>query len=252
MADLHEIMEYMNHYLNIDQFDDFAPNGLQVEGAKDIYKILFAVSASHELFQMAKNENADAIVVHHGMFWDNEPKVVTGILKERLKLLLDNNISLFGYHLPLDAHNVVGNNIQIGKLFDFDLVKPFRKYQNNHLGIIGLFNQEKSVENITQIISNEINRNFQIYQFGNPSIKSIGIISGAAPDAVREIAMENIDLYLTGESTEWVYHFAKESKIHYVAAGHYATERFGVKALAKIVESQFQVETQFVDIDNPI
>jgi dinuclear metal center YbgI/SA1388 family protein len=246
-----DLNNYLKEYLATDDFKDYCPNGLQVEGKPEINKIVTGVSASVELFERAIEQNADAIIVHHGMIWEFERPVYRGGYKKRVKTLLDADVSLFGYHLPLDAHAEVGNNVQIAQLFSLNSLEPFAEYKGKEIGFKGVC-QPKHAMDIFDQIKSEINESALIFPFGPEKITSIGIVSGGAQKDVKAAVTEELDLYITGEVSEHILHYVKEEEIHFVAAGHHATERFGIKALGNHIADKFGLEVDYVDIPNPV
>ena len=252
MADLYDITSYADSYLNVNAIKDYGPQGLQVEGAYEVSSVVTGVSACMELFFAAKEKGAQMVMVHHGMFWDNEPRVVKGSLKKRLAFLLENNMSLVGYHLALDCHEETGNNIQLVKALGLTNPEPFGRYGEKSIGYMARTEEPQPVEDFIETVRQKINPDARHYNFGAKEIKKVAIISGGAAEVVREAVEKKADLYLTGEETEWIYHFAKEESIHYVAAGHHATERFGIKALGEIIGGKFNIDVEFIDIKNPI
>ena len=249
---LKNLMFYIDSLLEINDFKDHSPNGLQVEGNASIEKIVTGVSASLELFNHAKEDNADLAIVHHGMFWDFDARVIQGSIKERLSLLLKNNISLAGYHLPLDAHPVYGNNARIIKNLNLINREPFGIYGGKNIGFIGHTRAKEDINAFIKKIKRTIDHDIFTLKFGPNTINKIAICSGGAPELVREAIKKKADVFLTGEATEWVYHLCKEEKIHYIAAGHHATERFGIQALSNHLQKKFKIKVKFVDLPNPI
>lgn len=253
MADLNEIVDFLDEYLGAKTISDYAPQGLQVEGSAHVDKAVTGVSACMELFHAARDWGANAIIVHHGMFWDSEPRALRGSLRERVKFLLENDISLIGYHLPLDRHPEVGNNIQIVRKLDLASEEPFGAYKGVTLGYMARTRDEATPSGkFFDKIRNAINPSARVYPFGPGEIRTVAICSGGGQDTLREAIAKKADVFVTGEDTEWVYHLCKEERINYVAAGHHATERFGVMALAELVTARFGVETRFIDIPNPV
>jgi dinuclear metal center YbgI/SA1388 family protein len=246
-----ELADYLNRYLSTDDFSDCGPNGLQVEGRDEVKYIVTSVSASVELFEKAIEMNADAIIVHHGIIWDFERPVYRGGYKQRVKLLLENDINLFAYHLPLDAHPEVGNNFQIARTLDLKSVEPFGDYKGKFVGCKGQVNSIPSDIFISGI-KEKINPDALVFPYGSDRVRTIGIISGGAQKEVKQAVLNELDLYITGEATEFILHYVKEERIHYVAAGHYATEKFGIIALGKHLTEQFDLQVEFIDIPNPV
>ncbi len=245
------LTEHLNRLLRIDEFNDLCPNGLQVEGREQINKIVTGVSACVELFDRALKYEADAVLVHHGVIWNFERPVYRGSYKKRIKTLLCNDLNLFAYHLPLDAHEFLGNNVQIAKQLELIDLEPFGDYKGMTIGFSGrtepvaasaFFNRVKIL----------INEKALIFPFGPSKIERIGIISGAAQKDVQQAVLKGFDVYITGEVSEHIMHYAKEEGIHFIAAGHYATERFGIIALGSYIKENFGIEVQFVDLPNPV
>ena len=246
-----ELTQYLNTYLRIDDFKDTASNGLQVEGREKIRKIVTGVSANVELFEKAIKLKADAIIVHHGIIWDFEHPVYQGSYKKRIKLLLENDINLYGYHLPLDAHKEVGNNVRLAQILGLENIEPFGEYNEQLIGFKGEY-KLKQAETVFDLVKKEINANAIIFPYGPDKINTVGVVSGGAQKEVKQAVLQGMDLYLTGEVSEHILHYVKEEGIHFIAAGHYATERFGIIALGEHIKQKFELDVEFVDIPNPI
>ena len=247
-----ELKNYLNDYLAINQFSDYAPNGLQVAGKDEIKTIVTGVTACQALLDEAVKLNADAILVHHGYFWKGEDPCVVGIKHNRLKTLLTHDINLFGYHLPLDAHPIVGNNKQLGDLLDFTLEttlsgageQPGLIWLGETQAITGLELAEKIESRLARA---------PLYVAGSHKpIKKVAWCTGGAQDFITAAAIAGADAYITGEASERTFHLANELGTHFYAAGHHATERYGVIALGEHLAQQFDLEVINVDIDNPI
>ena len=246
-----ELLDYLDDFLNTKSFSDYGPNGLQVEGCENIQRVVTAVSASVELFQQAIELEADAIIVHHGIIWDAERPVYQGSYKQRVKMLLEKNINLFAYHLPLDAHPEIGNAAQMAKLLGVTDCVSFGGYRGSWIGIKGRI-RPRLAEEFFSLIREKINPAIIIFPFGPLKIERIGIISGSAPKEIRQAVADRLDMFLTGEASEFVMHYAKEEEIHFVAAGHYATERYGIRALGEHIREKFSIKVDFIDIPNPV
>lgn len=242
-----ELHKYLNDYLNIQDFKDYAPNGLQVEGKGEIRKIVTGVTACQALIDEAIRLEADAILVHHGYFWKSEPDVITGFKQKRIKSLLLNDINLFGYHLPLDGHNELGNNAQLGKLWQLDDITP-----QPGLVRLGQLESEISIDTFIDTVSTSLNRKPLHLPGGPEKVKTIAWCSGGAQGYIDQAIAWNADVFVSGEVSEQTTHLAKECDIHYLAAGHHATEKVGVKALGEHLQQTFDVECIFVDIVNPV
>lgn len=249
---LFDLMSYLDSLLEVNNFKDHCPNGLQVEGDSTVKKIVTGVSASIELFNHAVKEKANLILVHHGMLWDSDSRVVQGSFKKRLLLLLKNNISLMGYHLPLDAHPVYGNNAQLIKKLHLIKREPFGLYDGRTIGFTGYTKTKEDIDNFEKKIKLVIDPDILILKFGSKLINKVAVCSGGAPGLVKEAIKKKADVFLTGEATEWVYHTCKEDRIHFIAAGHHATERFGIRALGDHLHKKFKIKVKFIDLPNPI
>jgi dinuclear metal center YbgI/SA1388 family protein len=253
MASLRGIVDFLDEYLGVGTVSDYCPQGLQVEGVEQVDRAATGVSACMELFRSARDWGANAVIVHHGMFWDSESRVIRGSLKERVKFLLDNGISLIGYHLPLDRHPEVGNNIQIVRKLGLVAEEAFGAYKGVTLGYMAKTPGEgESASAFFEKVRGALNPSARVYPFGPAQARVIAVCSGGGQDTLREAIAKKADVFVTGEDTEWIYHLCKEELISYVAAGHHATERFGVMALADMVTARLGVETKFFDIPNPI
>ncbi|MCF7885110.1 MAG: Nif3-like dinuclear metal center hexameric protein [Candidatus Marinimicrobia bacterium] len=240
---------YLNDLLEVEEYDDLGPNGLQVEGQSEVNKIVTGVSGCVELFQKAIEEEADTIIVHHGIVWEFERPVYKGGYKERVKLLLENNMNLFGFHLPIDAHSKLGNNAVLANILGLKEREPFGSFKGNKIGIKGLL--DNTAEEVFEKIKDEINSDAIIFPFGPDIIKKAGIVSGGAEKNIKDAVNQNLDLFVTGEVSEHIMHYAREEGIHFVAAGHHATERFGVQAIGEHLKNKFDVEVKFINIPNP-
>lgn len=237
----------INQKLDVSNFHDYAPNGLQVEGRRNVQRVVTGVTASQDLLDAAIAVEADAILVHHGYFWKNEPAVVRGMKRNRLKALLVNDINLYGYHLPLDAHPVLGNNAQLAELFGIAVqgeVMPLVPY--------GELEKPLSGEELRQRIEVILDRKVLHSAQGGPEeIRRIAWCSGGGQGFIQQAAEFGVDAFISGEVSEQTIHIAREMGLHFYAAGHHATERYGVKALGEWLESEHGVDVMFIDIDNP-
>jgi len=242
-----ELESYLYTFLNVDAYKDYAPNGLQVEGKNEIQKIVTGVTACQALIDAAIELKADAILVHHGYFWKSEPEVITGFKQKRIKSLLTHDISLFGYHLPLDGHEELGNNAQLGKLWKLQDITP-----EPGLVKLGELQHALSINEFVEQVSGSLNRHALHLPGGPEMVKTVAWCSGGAQGYINQAIDWNADVYISGEVSEQTTHLAKECGIHYLAAGHHATERVGVKALGEHLEERFGLECIFVDIANPV
>lgn len=236
--------------LQIDQFKDYCPNGLQVEGKQEVRKIVTGVTASLDFLQAAHAAKADAILVHHGYFWKGEPEVVTGIKMRRLKFLLQHEMSLFAFHLPLDAHPDFGNNVMLGKVLGLD-VSGWLDDNNNMIACAAL-KQPQSLQSFGENIGAKLNRKPQLIGNLEKQVRTVAWCTGAAQGYIDQAIANNIDVYISGEISEQTVHSVRESDTAYIAAGHHATERYGIKALGEHLAQKYSIEHEFIDINNPV
>ncbi len=246
-----DFTDFLTTYLKTDDYNDDCPNGIQVEGTAEVRKILTAVSASVELFKIAAAQKADTVIVHHGIIWNFERPVYKGGYRERIRLLLENNINLYGFHLPLDAHEEIGNNAQLCRRLEVKNMRPFGDIKGQYIGMKGEIDKIDK-ESFFKRISKLVDRDPLIFDYGPDQVEKVGVISGGAQKYLNQAVSAGLDVYLTGEVSEHIMHYAKEEKIHFVSAGHYATEKFGIIALGQLLEKQFNVEITFIDINNPV
>jgi dinuclear metal center YbgI/SA1388 family protein len=249
--DRDKLSNYLIVLLKPGELSDSCPNGLQVEGRDKINKIITGVSASVELFKRAIKENAHAIIVHHGIIWDFERPLYAGAYKERIGLLLKNNLNLYAFHLPLDVHPRLGNNIKLAELLGIKNCQPFGEHKGQYIGLHGMINPVNK-EKFFVKIENILRRKPLIFPYGPEKIKSIAIITGGAQKYIKEAVTKNIDAYITGEVSEHIMHYTKEEKIHFISGGHYATEKFGIIALSEHLAKKFKIKVKFIDIPNPV
>ena len=252
MVALEHLVAYLDNFLQAEQFKDYCPNGLQVSGKTGINKLVTGVSANQALIEAAVAVHADAILVHHGFFWKNEPTTLTGLRYHRIKPLIKNDISLLAYHLPLDCHPVYGNNVQLAKLLGINAVSSFAVEPGLYLGYQGRFSRPCSGDQLSAVITDNWVRS-PLYVPGKSAvIDTIAWCTGAAQDYILSAYELGVDAFLTGEASERTFHLAQETGLHFFAAGHHATERYGVLALGEHLRAQFGLEHEFIDIHNPI
>jgi dinuclear metal center YbgI/SA1388 family protein len=240
------LSDYCQQYLKVASFADYCPNGLQVEGKPDIQNIISGVSATQDLIERAIDEKTDALFVHHGFFWKGEDQRIIGIKKNRIKALLDNNINLFAYHLPLDAHTTVGNNIQLAERFGIKNPEPIGDT------LVWQGEVDTTLSQLANTIGQALNRTPLTFGAPDKLIKKITWCSGGAQDYVKYALEIGTDCFITGEISEQNPAIAKENNIAFIAAGHHATERYGVQALCQHLSDKFGLKYQFIDIDNPV
>lgn len=250
-VDRDALAKYLAQKLNVEQYRDYCPNGLQVEGRAEIGSIVSGVTASLALIEAALDLKADAILVHHGYFWRGEDPRVIGIRQKRLTQLLSHQINLYAYHLPLDMHAELGNNAQLAKLLAFT---NHGRFAENDIGWLGRASgaDVATVADLAARIEQALGRAPLV--IGDPAqpIDVIGWCTGAAQNMLGDAIDAGATAYISGEISEPTVHLARESGVAYLAAGHHATERYGVQALGAHLAEQFGVEHRFVDIDNPV
>ena len=247
-----ECLSYLETLLEPNRFQDYCPNGLQVAGQENIHKLVTGVTASQALLDAALDLGADTILVHHGYFWRGEDQRIIGLKQRRLKQLLINDVNLIAYHLPLDAHHSLGNNAQLARLFDLEVDGRISGAGDPAIGLCGCFTQEKTVPEFADNIRQVLGREPLVIQGHDRPMTTIGWCSGAAQGYIEQAAELGLDAFMSGEISEQTVHLARELGINYFAAGHHATERYGVKALGEHLAEQFDIQHQFVDIDNPV
>lgn len=244
-----ELIDYTAQLLQTARFKDYCPNGLQVEGATEIQHIVSGVTASMALLERAVEVGADTVMVHHGYFWKNEPLPITGIKYQRIRYLLKHDLNLIAYHLPLDAHAEFGNNVQLAKHMGWKQ-DGFCGEQN----IIAFGEQptECTLRNLTTHIANVLHREPLVIGADDRSIKKIAWCTGAAQHFLVDAIEIGVDVFVSGEISEQTFHLANESGVAYIAAGHHATERYGIHALGEHLAQTFRLKHSHIDIDNPV
>lgn len=243
------LLEYLDGLLMPGKFRDYCPNGLQVEGCAEIRRIVTGVTASQALLDAAVDRRADAILVHHGYFWKGEDGRVTGIRRQRLATLLAANINLLAYHLPLDAHPELGNNAQLAARFGW---LPDGRFGDQDIAWIGSLAEPGNLQGLVERLTAGLGRPPLVVGDGQRPVRRIAWCSGGAQGYFEQAIALGVDAYLSGEISEQTVHLARESGVAYLAAGHHATERYGVEALGRHLAERFGLDCQFVDIDNPV
>ncbi len=252
MVAVKELVDYCDELLRVNDFKDYCPNGLQVEGTPWVRKIVAGVTASQSLIDMAIEKGADVLLVHHGFFWKNEAPEITGIKYRRVAGLIKNGINLIAYHLPLDAHPQLGNNAQLGRLLEISVAGRFGCRAGDELAMYGRLVSPRSAEDLAVLIEKKLHK-APLHIAGKGSdIKMVGWCTGAAQSYIEAAADLGLDAYISGEISESTTHMARELGIHYFAAGHHATERYGVQALGDHLCEVFGLSCEFIDVDNPV
>lgn len=244
-----ELENHLNQLLDLPRFQDYCPNGLQVEGRHNIHTIISGVTASLDLLQAAITARADAILVHHGYFWRGEDLCITGMKNRRIALLITNQINLFAYHLPLDAHPQFGNNALLGKKLGW--IETGR-FGDQNIAVHGELVQATTLGALGEKISRILLRKPMMIGDPHKTIRRIAWCTGAAQNYFEAAIRQGADAFITGEISEQSVHAARESGVAFIAAGHHATERYGVQALGDHIAQNFDIQHQYIDIENPV
>src|ERR1044072_5659410 len=247
MASRDEILAFAAEYLELDAYPDYGPMGLQVLGSDEVTKIACGVSASRDLFVAAAERGAQLVLVHHGLFWDKDSRVVDRILRGRLKALFDYDLTLAGYHLALDAHPEIGNNSLLAAELGVETDRRFTLW-----GYGGELAAPTRLSDFSALVQEKLDRMPLVFSYGPEEIERVAILTGGAARYVEQAASEGYHCFVTGEADEPTKHAAKEAGIHFVAGGHYATETLGVRALAARLADEFGLQWEFVDLPNPV
>ena len=250
MAQCEDIIRFLNTYLNSPQLADASYNGLQVEGAPQVKKIVFGVSASLELFRRAQQAGADLIVVHHGLLWGQE-QPLTGMFRERVAFLLKHRINLAAYHLPLDKHSVSGHNACLMRAVGAKQLRPFGLYHGVPIGFAGKI-PARPLAALVKKWETFCQTEAQVFAFGPQQVKTLAVVSGGAHSLLPQAVQAGLDLFVTGVADEPVQEWCREGRINCVALGHYNSEKPGVLALMQVVAKRFRVAVEFIDVPNPI
>ena len=247
-----QLEKILNEKLSPQLIKDYAPNGLQVEGKQEVTRIVTGVTASQALVDKAVELNADALLVHHGYFWKGEPEPIRGMKGNRIRTLIKNDINLLGYHLPLDIHPELGNNAELARLLDIDVEGGMEGHPQS-VAMRGRLKQPMSGAEFASKINQVLNRqplHIAPDQAGK-IIETIGWCTGGGQDYIEFAVQLGLDAFISGEISERTTYTAREMGIHYFAAGHHATERYGVKALGEWLAAEHGLDVEFIDIDNP-
>ena len=248
MVQITELLDYTAQFLNVRLFRDYCPNGLQVAGKEEVENVIVGVSASKALIEEAIKRQADTILVHHGYFWKNEEPVLVGMKRERIRLLLAHNINLVAYHLPLDAHLEVGNNATLAQRLGFE---PLYQCADQNLLHVGTC-EPQTLGDLAQTIEHQLMRKPLVIGQPTRQIRRVAWCTGGAQGYFTEAINQQVDVFITGEISEQMVDMAHENGVAFIAAGHYATERYGVQALARHWADRFQVSCEFIELTNPV
>lgn len=246
---LSQLTDFCSELLSVDDYRDYCPNGLQVESSNEVNKIVCGVTASQALIDAAIEKGADTLLVHHGYFWKGESQAITGYKAKRIGTLMRNGISLLAYHLPLDAHPTLGNNVQLAKRLNWPVEGRFG---DQDLILYGHLANKPSVDALQADLQSALGSSILAIEAGSHGIEKLAWCTGAAQGFIEAAAAQGADAFVSGEISEPTVHLARELGIHYFAAGHHATERYGVQALAAQITAEFDVPHEFIDVPNPV
>lgn len=252
MAKIKDIVRFCDEYLEIKKIPDKSFNGLQVEGKPEVKKIALGVSASMELFEKAKKWGGEAILVHHGLLWQDRWAYLRGVQGERVKFLMENGISLVAYHIPLDLHPAVGNNAIGLKKLGVRIMGGFGEHEGQYVGYWGELPRPVKISDFLKKVNQVFGSESIMVGRGKLSVQTVAFISGGAHKFLEEAIENDFDVFIDGETNESRPALAQEAGIYFIAAGHYNTEKFGVMALGRMLEKKFTVETKFIDVPNPL
>ncbi len=247
-----ELVSHLDDLLGVAQFNDYCPNGLQIEGRQEVHSLITGVTASAALIEAAIAKKADAILVHHGYFWRGENPCITGMKRARVRALLAQDISLLAYHLPLDAHPECGNNVKLAAALGFQIRGSLAFDGDATKGLYGTLDRPMSAQALQRHIAQVLDREPLLIAGGPETISTIGWCTGAAQAFIDQAIARGLDAFLSGEISEPTVHAARECGLHYFSAGHHATERYGVQALGEHLQARFGLQVEFVDLDNPV
>ena len=249
----YELIHFCDTLLQSRSFKDYCPNGLQVEGSRKIKKIILGVSICEELIDLAIQQKGDMILTHHGLFWDKQENRILGAMKKKLTKLINAGIACAAYHLPLDFHDTIGNNFQLAKKLGLKKIisLPPEGKGDQKVGILGEV-RKQTIEAFTKVVATELSREPFVLPYGPKIIQKVAITTGGGQGYFPDMVHFGADCFITGEVSEYNYSQSRELQSHFIAAGHYATEKYGVLALGRELEKKFGVQTLFIDIENPI
>jgi dinuclear metal center YbgI/SA1388 family protein len=245
-----QLADFMDAFLEVKRFKDYCPNGLQVECDAPLQKIALGVSASLELFKKAKKNGAQAVIVHHGIFWDKTPQPLVGVQGKRIEFLFQNGISLLAYHLPLDAHPQIGNNASIADALNLKDRHFFAEHGGVEIGVSGTLEHPLPLPAVKKKILALFGKVDAAFAFGPKKVRKIAIVSGGAASDVMHAQEKGADLFLTGETDEPTQEWCREAGIHFLSVGHALSEQMGIKNLGKIITDQFKIPCVYLPVPN--
>jgi dinuclear metal center YbgI/SA1388 family protein len=253
VASRDEILTFCDELLDSRSFEDYGPNGLQVPGAREVSRIATGVSAHLELIERSIASGADLLLAHHGLFWEKAPRALDERMAARLRATLGADLSIAAYHLPLDAQPEIGNNALLCERLGFELTGiELGVHLGRAIGAVGRSKEPVGAADLVRRVADATGREPLVFDYGPPEVRSIGIVTGGGAGDLGAAIAAGLDAFLTGEPSEPAMAEAKEGGIHFIAAGHYATETFGIERLGELVAERFDVEHEFIDIPNPV
>ena len=253
MADRDQIVSFCNRLLEIDAYDDYGPNGLQVPGSREVERVITGVSAQRELIERAVAAGGQLLLTHHGLFWEFLPRALSEQMAQRLRIALGAGLGVASYHLPLDAHREIGNNALLCEMLGFGIEETgFAEVRGKPIGVVGSNGEGVEAAALFERVEKLLGREPLVFDAGPERVRRIGIVSGAAAGEIGAAVTLGLDAFLTGEPAEHVMADAREDGVHFIAAGHYATETAGIRRLGELVAERFGVEHEFIDVPNPI
>jgi dinuclear metal center YbgI/SA1388 family protein len=252
VASLDELLAYLDELLTPGDYEDYGPNGLQVPGSAEVETVATGVSAHRELFERARELGAQLVLCHHGLFWNSMPAPISSTLRERLRVLFEADMSLAAYHLPLDAHPEVGNNALICRALGLERGEPFAEHRGRRIGFVARAAEPVAFAELQERCTRAFGREPFVWDFGPERVSTLGVVSGGAAGDMAMAIELGLDAFLTGEPAEFAMADARESEMHFIAAGHYATETFGIRRLGEVLAERFGVAHTFIDVPNPV
>ncbi len=248
-----EIVRYLDDYLQIANFRDYCPNGMQVIGRPEVERVALGVSANLECFRMAAEQHADMLITHHGLFWENTPQVVGARLKGRLKMLFEHDITLLGYHLPLDAHPEIGNNALWLRSLGFELEGiSLGVARGKPIGAVGNAPRRQTMREVVEKVTQVAGASPRVYAYGPQTVRRLGVVTGGGYHNLLDAIELGCDTFITGETGEPTEGIAREEGVNFIGIGHYNSEKIGVQAVGELLREQFGITTFFCDIPNPV
>ena len=248
MPDLKRIVAFLNQKMRIEEYPDASHNGLQVENIGKVKKVCCGVDASMEFFEKAATSGADMLICHHGISWGDSLKQITGLNYSRLACLFKHNLALYACHIPLDAHSSLGNNALLCQALGMQRKTLFGDYRGRLIGYYGALPRSLKFSSLVKKVEKILGCSVRSLNFGKDTVRKAGVVSGGGSDWIEEASLLNLDVFLTGEATLAGYNLAKDCGMNVIFGGHYATESFGVKALGRMLEKEFSLETEFIDL----